>query len=109
MKFKDDRMTELFGHYSKETFKGFAAFHRDNPHIYEEFKLLAIEMRETGRKKYSSKMIINVLRWNIDIRTDTEEEFKINDRYQSLYGRLMIYHHEEYESFFELRIRTPGR
>ena len=95
---------ELFGHYPKKTIQGFVDFHRANPHVYEEFKRLAFKMRTSGRKKYSSKMIINVIRWNIDLTT-TGDEFKINDRYQSLYGRYLILHHPEFEDFFELRVR----
>ena len=95
---------ELFSHYSKETLAKFKEFHATNPHIYEEFKKLAFQMKHTGRKRYSSKMIINVLRWNMDLQSNGDE-FKINDRFQSIYGRLLIYQYPDFRDFFELRIR----
>jgi hypothetical protein len=104
----DDYKKELyFSHYSKKTLDDFKKFHANNPHIYEEFKKLAYRMKETGRRKYSSKMIINVLRWETDLRSDGDE-FKINDRFQSIYGRLLAYHDPIFEEFFEFRIRTKN-
>ncbi len=102
----DDQKRELyFSHYSKETLDQFKKFHYNNPHIYEEFKKLAYKMKSTGRKKYSSKMIINVLRWETDLKSDGDE-FKINDRFQSIYGRLLAYQDPAFEEFFEFRIRS---
>lgn len=95
---------DLFGHYPENVLEDFKRFHKDNPHVYQEFDKLARQMRKTGRKRYSSKMIINVLRWNMDLRTEGDE-FKINDRFQSIYGRLFVYNNPEYEDFFEFRIR----
>ena len=100
---KRERYLRLFEGYSEKTIKEFAAYHRENPHIYEGFKRLAFEMRSTGRTKYSSKLIINVLRWETDLRARGDVEFKISDRFQSMYGRLLAYHHPEFEDFFNFR------
>lgn len=99
------KIDEYFSHYKPETLDKFKVFHFENPHVYERFKKLAFDMKSSGRKKYSSKMIINVIRWENDLVT-TGEDFKINDAYQSIYGRLLAYHHPEFEDFFEFRIRT---
>lgn len=96
---------KLFDHYPKKVIEDFKVFHKNNPHIYREFVLLAREMRATGRKRYSSKMIINVLRWRMDLRT-TGDEYKINDRFQSIYGRLFVHRNPSFKDFFEFRIRT---
>lgn len=95
----------LFDHYPKELLAEFKIFHAKNPHIYEEFGKLARQMKATGRKKYSSKAIINVLRWNMDLRSQGDV-FKINDKFQSIYGRLFAYHNPEFLEFFEFRIRS---
>lgn len=100
----EERKKHFFSHYSKNTLEEFKKFHKDNPHIYEEFKKLAYRMKKTGRKKYSSKMIINVLRWESDLRS-SGDEFKINDKFQSIYGRLLAYQDPSFEEFFEFRIR----
>lgn len=94
-----------FGHYDPKTLADFKKFHAANPHVYDRFKELAFEMKETGRKKYSSKMIINVLRWESDLKT-TDKEFKINDKFQSIYGRLLVWNHPEFDGFFEFRTRV---
>ena len=104
---KEQLSEDLFSHYSKETLAKFKEFHAANPHIYEEFKKLAFQMKQTGRRRYSSKMIINVLRWNMDLQT-VGDEFRINDRFQSIYGRLLIYQYPEFKDFFELRKRGHG-
>jgi hypothetical protein len=100
----EERKKYFFSHYSKKTLEDFKKFHKENPHIYEEFKKLAYRMKGTGRKKYSSKMIINVLRWESDLGS-TGDEFKINDKFQSIYGRLLAYQDSTFEDFFEFRIR----
>ena len=101
------RRNELFGHYSDATLRQFKEFHEGNPHVYQRFRELAHQMKRSGRPRYSSKMIINVLRWEEDLKT-TGDEFKINDRFQSIYGRLLIWHEPEFDGFFELRVRSPG-
>lgn len=95
---------DYFSHYKKETLERFKKFHFENPHVYARFKELAFQMKKSGRTKYSSKLIINVIRWESDLITNGEE-FKINDAFQSIYGRLLAYHHPEFQSFFEFRIR----
>lgn len=100
----DERTRHFFGHYKEATLEGFKKFHTENPHVYARFKLLAEQMKATGRAKYSSKLIINVMRWESDLETNAEP-FKINDRWQSIYGRLLAFYHPEFEDFFEFRVR----
>lgn len=102
----DKRWLELFGHYSDRQLAKFKVYHTENPHIYKRFRELAEEMRKTGRGYYSSKMLINVIRWETDLRGG--DEFKINDKYQSLYGRLLAFNEPTFEEFFQFRKRTKG-
>lgn len=95
---------DFFGHYKEATLAGFKVFHKNNPQVYKRFKELAEKMKATGRKKYSSKLIINVMRWEHDLSTNAKP-FKINDRWQSLYGRLLAYHDPSYKNWFEFRVR----
>lgn len=104
---KEDReqfYQKYFAHYRKDTLEDFKKFHTNNPQVFEEFKRLSYQIKATGRKKYSSKMIINALRWEYDLKS-TDGEFKINDKFQSLYGRLLAYQDPEFEYFFEFRMR----
>lgn len=95
---------DLFKHYKPSTKKAFKKFHEENPHVYKRFKEMAYQMKATGRKKYSSKLIINAMRWEYDLKTNSKP-FKINDRFQSLYGRLLAFHDPEFLDFFEFRER----
>jgi hypothetical protein len=90
----------------KEKFK---AYHEANPQVYKEFKSMSFAMRSI-RDKYSHSSIIEVLRWNIDIK-EGGEAFYINNAYKAMYARLLIYNHPEFEGFFELRKMksSPGR
>lgn len=99
---KKIRYDRLFTGYSQKTLRDFKQYHQEHPQIYQGFKELAFRMKRTGRSHYSSKMIINVLRWETDIRAEGEC-FKICDRYQSIYGRLLAYHYPEFEEFFSFR------
>jgi hypothetical protein len=77
---------------------------RDNPDIYVRFVTLAKQIKSTGREYYSSKMIVNVIRWETDLR-EKHSVFKINDKYQSLLGRILEWHDPCFRGFFRKRIR----
>lgn len=94
---------DLFNHYPEKLKEQFKKYHAENPHIYKRFVELAKQMRSTGRKYYSSKMIINVIRWETELSGN--DEFKINDKFQSFYGRLLVYHDKSFEGFFQFRER----
>lgn len=102
MKFEDPRTRAFFGDYPDCVLSRFAKFHRDNPVIYQTFRLYAREMKASGRKKYSSEIIINRMRWEIDLRSEGEP-FKINNDFKPLYARLLAWHEPEFEKFFEFR------
>lgn len=93
----------LFQRYTVEQLKKFQTFHSENPHVYEEFKALAFQMLGSGRRKYSAEAIFNVIRWHHDLSTTTEEQFKINNNYRSIYARVLQLEHAEFEDFFASR------
>ena len=81
---------------------GFNKFNKDNPHIFKAFEEQALVAINKGRKKISSKMIINWIRWNEFLRT-SDQNFKINDAYQSYYARYFVEKHPQYIDVFEFR------
>lgn len=91
--------SELNGHTIEE---GFLKFHKENPKVYEAFKVQALKAINLGRKKLSAKLIINVIRWNVFLET-SDENFKINDAFQSYYARLFANEHPQYKECFEFR------
>jgi hypothetical protein len=82
--------------------EGFNMFHKENPHIFKAFEQQALTAINKGRKKISSKLIINWIRWNEFLRS-SDQNFKINDAYQSYYARYFVEKHPEYIDVFEFR------
>jgi hypothetical protein len=97
-----ENLEHLFDRYSEKKLAKFKAYHLENPHVYQEFLKLAFKMKETGRTKYSAETIINVMRWNMDLKT-TGKPFKISNDYRSIYARLLVYNHPEFIGFFDMK------
>lgn len=92
--------------------EAFESFHKLNPRVYEEFKILAFKAINAGKKKISFKMIMNVIRWNVYLKTEdynlfnqdgVQIKFKINDAYGSRYARLFADDYPEHISKIEFR------
>jgi hypothetical protein len=90
--------------------ESFEEFHLKNPIVYEHFKELAFRAIGKGKNKISFKMIMNVIRWDIFIKTSDEPmnlkemvKFKINDAYGSRYARLFVSDFPEHKSKIEMR------
>ena len=81
----------------------FEEFDAANPALYQRFKQLAFELIAKGRRRYSSKTIVCVMRFQHDISTNADDEFKINDVVTSRYARKFLAEHPEHADFFELR------
>ncbi len=82
--------------------EGFDKFNKENPHIYNEFEKQCLLAIGKGRTKISAKLIINWIRWNEFLRS-SDQNFKINDAYQSYYARYFVEQYPEYENVFEFR------
>ncbi len=94
--------------------KAFNEFHKNNPLVYTHFKKMALEaINKKNKKKLSSKMIINVIRWEIYMETieltlftDVDgslKKFKINDAYTSRYARLFTDEYPQHCNIFNMR------
>lgn len=81
---------------------GFNKFNKENPHIFKAFEEQALRAIKKGRKKISSKLIINWIRWH-EFLESSDKNFKINDAYQSYYARFFIEKYPQYSDVFELR------
>ena len=90
---------ELNGHTIKE---GFEKFNKENPQVFKAFEEQVFKAINRGRNKVSSKLIINWIRWNEYLKT-SDENFKINDAYQSYYARFFVEKHPQYYDLFEFR------
>ena len=97
-----DQLCAVFPTTDPNLVRRFCNYHRANQHVFEEFHRRAIEMRATGREKYSGWVIINRIRWDYDLRT-TGDVFKVNNDFIALFARLLIHEQPSFQGFFELR------
>lgn len=83
----------------------FLEFHSHNPHVYEELVRLVREAKDHGHRRVGIKMVWEVVRWNLTIRTNVadEEDFKLNNNYHSRYARLIMVQEPDLHGVFELR------
>lgn len=99
---------DLLAGYPASVRERFTRFHEQNPEVYDLFKQAALKMRETGRQRYSARTIVEVIRWDHDLRT-SGGAFSVNDNFTPIYVRLLIHEHPEFRDFFELRtVRSKG-
>lgn len=82
----------------------FAAFHRENPDVYNRLRELAIDLRSRGHAKGSIAMLFEVLRWEHALAT-TDPDFKLNNNYRAFYARLLMDHEPRLRGFFETRVQ----
>lgn len=89
---------------------GFHAWLRENWHIWEEFERRAMQMWRSGRKRYSARTIIEVVRWNTDLReSDKRATWKINNTWIPAMARYFMEKHPSCKGFFEQRNATNQR
>lgn len=84
------------------TFEELEQYHADNPQIYEAFERFTMEAINSGRKYFSSEMIINRMRWYTAIEAKNDI-FKINNDLKAFYSRLFENNHPQYKDFFRKR------
>lgn len=100
---------ELFDGYPEHFLKEFQEWHMMNPHVYELFKDYAFELLKAGRARYSARTVVERVRWHMDTQT-TGAEFRINNNYSPVYGRMFLIEYPQYAAFFELRaVRMTNR
>ena len=80
----------------------FAEFDAANPELYAKLKAKALTLIARGIRRYSSKTIVCVMRYEHDV-THQIGDFKINDIVTSRYARKFIEEFPQHADFFELR------
>lgn len=75
---------------------------KQNMAVWHAFKAKAMQMKMTGRKKYSAKTIVEIIRWDFDLN-NPGDEFKINNDFAAYLARALVDKFPEFEGFFEFR------
>lgn len=82
----------------------FEEYHRLNPQVCSALEQMARDLINKGRRKVGIKMLMEVLRWNYQMKTDDpNSDFKINNNYAPYYARLLIERNPQWADVFELR------
>ena len=74
-------------------------WHKKNPHVWEYFKKYSDIARETGINKCSAWLIVNRIRWEVEIVT-VGNKFKISNDYIAFYSR---WYNTLYPNFFNTK------
>jgi hypothetical protein len=74
-------------------------WHKANPQVWQYFERFSMEAVAKGRKKISHWLIINRIRWEVNIVT-TGEDFKISNDYIAFYARLWKAKHPQHKDLF---------
>lgn len=85
----------------------FARFHRNNPIVYSLFKQFAMRIVSRGLRKTSHWLIMNRIRWEMNVET-YGDEFKICNDYFAFYARLFIVEHPQHSDLFKIKRMKPG-
>lgn len=93
---------EKFQEIEPRVISRFLKYHAENPKIYTLFKKFANEAMLSGRPYFGGQMIMERLRWYVNVET-TGDIFKINNDYASCYSRLLMLEDERFKYFFRTR------
>ena len=90
----------------------FNDFDKQHPEVYYHFKRLSLKAINLGKSKFSAKLVLNTIRWEIFIQADKEIIFdskgnpisvKINDAFGSYYARKFADEFPMYKDKLEFR------
>ena len=83
--------------------RAFFKFHREHPEVYKLFRGLTFKTIKAGWDNYSSKTIMEVMRWHHDVGPYRDREFKLTNNHTAYYARLFMREHPQHNGFFRTR------
>ena len=81
----------------------FVTYDEANPHVYEWFDRFTRQAIDRGHKRLSAWLIMNRVRWETTIVTESEDGFKISNGYFAYYARKFMHENSEYKGFFKTK------
>lgn len=83
--------------------KKFLEFHIAHPQVYTQLVELTRDAKTKGHSKFGLRMLWEVLRWKTLMASNGEASLKLNDRFISLYARLIMFAEPDLQGMFEVR------
>jgi hypothetical protein len=87
----------------------FDIFDAANPRFWILFESFTQAVIDRGFTKFSVANIYERVRWEVQIATDSDDGFKLNNNHRAYYARKWLKLHPEYPKFFEIRITRQER
>ena len=84
----------------------FSEYDVANPGIYYLFKRFANELINAGRTRLSASLIIERIRWEVNISTDSNDQFKVSNNHTAFYARKFMNDFPEHGEIFRTREQT---
>lgn len=81
----------------------FAEYDAANPSIYYLFKRFANELIAAGRTKLSASLIIERIRWEVNVSTTSEDIFKVSNNHTAFYARKFMEDFPQHGEIFRTR------
>lgn len=81
----------------------FTEFHHRNPQVYAAIVRLARQRQAAGWATGSIAQIFEVLRWESDLLTVSDDGLKLNNDYRAPYARLVMANEPDLAGFFHTR------
>lgn len=82
----------------------FLNFHAENPFVYSTLVRLAQEVKAKNKLKWSIKALWEVMRWELEVKTDSLSEFQLNNNFPSRYARLIMEQEPNLAGMFNIRL-----
>ena len=81
----------------------FEKFDTENPGVYFLFKRFANDLIKMGRKKISAALIVERIRWEVNIMTKSDDVFKLSNNHTAFYARKFMNDYREHGEIFRTR------
>lgn len=84
----------------------FDRYDRENPRVWDSFRLLAAQVKARGFTHYSANGLFEVMRWHTSVEGD--DQFKVNNNYRPDYARKLEAENADFAGFFRVReLKAP--
>lgn len=83
-------------------------FHLQNPQVYEALVRYAREIRAAGHERVGIELLWNRMRWDWLLRTESRDEFKLNQNFKAWYARRIMEREPDLAGVFETRRRRAA-
>lgn len=80
----------------------FQQYHQANPHLYELYKSIALQLIQQNRRVIGSAHIFQKMRYEYQFKTDGSP-FKIDNNFAPMYARKFVLEHLQFGHLFKFK------